>query len=278
MKKILIFGGTGFVGRQLASKLNKQDVTYFVRKTSDTSRLRGEIFCGDIRNENVIEASKDKDIIINLSGPRKQSGKVDTTVLTKGVKNIVNAAKINKVKKLIHLSSAAGYRKNRDDYGRGKRASDEIILESDLNVIILKPTLIFGKDGAIFKTILKSITHVPFVVPIIGKGLNKIQPIYVEDVVQAILASMEKENQGITIYDLAGPYAIEYKQFILKILKTLNKKKKILKIPAKLAMTLAKKETVKRILEEIHLDIEKTKKELKLKLTDYDRALTKILS
>ncbi|MDA1060526.1 MAG: NAD-dependent epimerase/dehydratase family protein [bacterium] len=278
MKKILIFGGTGFVGKYLADKLSKFNVTYFVRKSSDISGIKGDFFYGDLtKKKDTEKACVGQDIIINISGPRKQSGKVDTTVLTTGIKNIVEAAKKSKIEKLIHVSSAAGYRKNKDSYGLGKRKSDEIILKSGINTIILKPTLIFGKEGGIFKKLLKSTTLVPFVVPIIGDGLNKIQPIYVEDVVQAILASIKKENKGITIYDLAGPHPIEYKEFISKILKILKKKKKTLHIPAKLATKLIQKATVKRMLEEINLDIGKTKKELQLKLTSYDKALKKIL-
>lgn len=279
MAKILIIGGTGFIGKHLVSKLKNHDVSYFMRPQCD------------IRNfDDVLKACKDQEIIINLATPTSQDFELNRSIIVDGAKNIVKAAKINHVKKLIHLSSAAGYRKTLDNYGKSKFEADEVLKNSGLPVIILKPTMVYGKGGYAFEKMLKSIQKIPFFVPMVGNGKYKIQPAYVEDVAEIITKAVDHSTKGIEIYDLGGPYPIQYRIFIKKILKLLNKKKALLSIPVTLLSGLVRflglflkhlpvnKQTIKRMTEEVELDIQKTEKIFAIKFTDYDEALKRLFS
>lgn len=279
MAKILIIGGTGFIGKHLVLKLKNHDVSYFVRPQ------------GDIRNfDDVLKASKDQEIIINLATPTSQNFELNRSIIVDGARNIVKAAKVNHVKKLIHLSSAAGYRKTLDNYGKSKFEADEVLKNSGLPVVILKPTMVYGKGGYAFEKMLKSIQKIPLFVPMVGNGKYKIQPAYVEDVAKIIIKAIDRKPNGIEIYDLGGPYPIEYRTFIKKILKLFKKKKALLPIPVTLLSALVRflglfvkhlpvnKQTIKRMTEEVELDIQKTEKTFAIKFTDYDEALKRLFS
>jgi len=291
MKKILIIGATGFVGRHLIgqlSKLKKYEISCLVRKTSNPSHPKNfTLTYGDITNINdLIKASKNKDIIINLAVPNTQNEEINRKIIIEGAENVIEAAKKNKVSKVIALSSFAGYRKTLDNYGKAKKEADKIYQNSGLNLILIRPTMIYGRGGYAFEKLLTSITKIPFFVPIVGNGKNKIQPAFIGDVINAITASIEYEKNGT--FDVGGPIPIGYDDFVNLIQKTLGNRKILIHIPLNLLIGLAKilkifaknaawnELTFKRMVEEVQLDIQKTEKNLGIRLTNYEEALKKI--
>lgn len=288
MAKILVLGATGFLGRHLIKRLKDNQVTYLIRRNSKNTHIKGKnLTYGDVANlDDLIKASKGQDIIINLSTPNTQNDKINKKVIVDGAKNIISAAKKNKIKKIIHLSSAAIYRKNKDSYGESKKEADELFLNSGLNTVILRPTMIYGRGGYAAEKLFASVIKIPFFVLVAGNGKNKIQPIYVNDAVSAIISSINFEPNGVKSFALGGGYPIGYDEFVKKILNAIHKKKTIIHIPAILIIWLAKtlniffknlafnETTIKRMIEEIDIDNEKTLRELKIKITDYDEALS----
>lgn len=288
MAKILVIGATGFLGKHLVPKLKNFEVTYLVRPTSNIRHLQGKkIIYGDITDiKSLLNAGKNQDIIINLATPTTQKDDINQKIIVGGTKNLIEVARKNKIKKLIILSSVAGYRKALDSYGRAKKRADELLLKSKLNIIILKPTMIFGHGGYLFEKIKTAVTKIPFFVLMVGNGNYKIQPIYVEDVVQAIIRSISHKVNGVEIFDLGGPYPMACNDFFRKILRALNRKKLFIHVPVNFVIFIVKllnfffkniafnKQTIKRMVEEVKLDVEKSKKTLQLELTDYDKALS----
>lgn len=290
MAKILLIGATGFLGKHLVPKLGNFEVTYLVRPTGNIKHLKGKkITFGDITDiKSLLHASKNKDIIINLATPTTQKDDINRKIIVGGTKNLIEVAKKNNIRKLITLSSVAGYRKSLDSYGKAKKQADDLLLGSKLDIIILKPTMIFGHGGYLFEKIKTAVTKIPLFVFMVGKGQYKIQPIYVEDIVQAIINSISKPVNGVEIFDLGGPYPINCEEFFKKILNTLHKKKLFIHVPINFVIFMVKflnfffkniafnPQTIKRMVEEVKLDVEKSKKELNLKITDYDKALSLI--
>lgn len=294
MTKILVLGATGFLGKHLIKKLEGHDISCLVRQSSDISHLKGKnLIYGDITNSNdLINAAKGQKVIINLTAPNTQDYETNRRVIVDGGRNILIAAKKAKVRQIIHLSSAVIYRKNLDNYGKAKKEADNLFINSvnpDLSITILRPTMIYGRGGYIAKKLFSSTTKIPFFVLVIGNGKNRIQPVIVDDVVSAIIASINLKPVGTKVFDLGGPYKIKYDSFIRKILRAIHKKKIIIHIPVFLIIFLVKimslfvrnlafnSTTIKRMLEEIDLNIDHTVKELKIKITDYDEALNSLI-
>jgi nucleoside-diphosphate-sugar epimerase len=286
MDKILVLGGTGFVGKELSKRL--PHASYLVRKSSNVEHLReSQLVFGDILNlDQLLEASKDFNIIINLTGPSKQMGNINTEVIIKGTKNILQAAKHNNIKRLINLSSMAANRQAIGPYGQAKKDADQLLEKSTTSTINLKPTLIYGKGGAIFEKLIKTIDALPKVVPVFGDGEYRIQPIYVKDLTEAILSTLKlplKTGQHKT-YELGGENPISYKNFVQKVLQAQGKQKRLINIPLKFIYFLAKlfpglnKTMIDRAIETINIDVEKSSRDLNLRLTSYDKALREILN
>jgi nucleoside-diphosphate-sugar epimerase len=285
MDKILVLGGSGFVGSFLIKLLPQ--ATYLVRKSSNTTHLKGaDLVYGDIlKYQELLSAAQGVDIIINLTGPSKQMGNINTDVIIEGTKNIIKVSKELGIKRLINLSSMAAKRKALGPYGEAKKEADKLLENSTYSIVNLKPTLIFGKGGAIFQKLLKMIDGIPKIVPVVGEGHYKIQPIYIKDLVQAVNNSIKlplKSGQ-IKTYELGGPEPITYRDFINKILQIRGSQKRLYNIPLKLIYFIVKlipglnKTTIDRALETIKIDTEKSSAELNLNLTSYNQALKETL-
>ena len=171
MAKILLIGATGFLGRHLVKKLKNHELSYFDRKIHDITNLN-----------DVIKATKGRDIVINLAAPNTQNSEINRRVIVEGSKNIIESAKRNNIQKVIHLSSAAVYRKNQDSYGIAKREADELYIKSGISAILLRPPLIYGRGGYAAEKLFNSVEKIPFIVLVVGDGKYKFQPVYVEDV------------------------------------------------------------------------------------------------
>lgn len=250
MKKILITGATGFVGNYLLKELvkkknnSKSDYCYNIRilaKRKDHPDFKRnlekvkslepkvEIIYGDLREkQSVIKAVKGIDIIIHLAAViRSINRKEFYDVNVQGTKNLIEACKINKVKRIIITSTIAAYRKCKGDYGKTKKIADQLFLNASLALTILIPPLIYGKESQGLKKIIKYINKFPFLIPIIGKGKFLQQPAYVEDTVEAIISCLENDDSIGKSYWVGGKEAITFNKLIDSICENKGIKKKI---------------------------------------------------
>ncbi len=292
---ILLTGGTGFIGRELLKKLNKSnkhDLTCLVLKQENASKIPENIktIVGDVTKlEDLEKALENMDAVINLAVPNTQNIETNQKVIVEGSKNLLKATHKNRVKKIITFSSAAGYRKNLDNYGKAKKEADEILLKSNQEIIILKPTMVCGRGGYAFEKVVSSL-RIPFFAFVVGNGKYKVQPAFLSDVVRSIERAIDYETGKPVMFDIAGPKKIKYNEFVKKILSVKKSKKIIIHIPLWIIFSLIKftkifiknppfnKTTIKRMVEEIDMDVEKTQKELKIEFTSYDEGLKEIFN
>jgi len=237
LRKILITGANGFIGRFLVRHLLKESgrVCCMVRKTADLSSLDGlavEKIYGDIRNkENCLKALKGMEIVINLAAATTQT---NSTVIYEvnlgGVRNIIEAAEKCGVKKIIQMSTIAAAREFMGDYGRSKSMADKELIDSGMNVTIFRPTLIYGPGPGSFFKFLKNLNRLP-VIPVFGDGNNLRQPVYIEDILRCIDSVLNDKPAKRNIYEIGGRDRITMNKFIDKILNFLGKKKKKMHLP-----------------------------------------------
>lgn len=291
MKKILVIGATGFIGRHLIRSLKGYDLVCMIRRKNAIRPAKNrKITYGDItKKEDVASAAKGADVIINLAAPNTQDREINNSVIANGARNVIGAAKANNVKRIIALGSYAARRKSLDSYGKAKKESEKLLLGSGIDTIILNPSMVYGNGGYAFGKFISSLNSVPFFVPVIGNGKYKIRPCYVGDVVNAIAASIEIKNKGAKRMDMGGPYPIEYDMFVKKALAAMGRKKRIIHLPVGLASAAAgiagmlmkyvafSSATIKRITEDVSMDISRAKKELRLNITGYDEGLKEVL-
>ncbi|TFW71659.1 NAD-dependent dehydratase [Methylotenera oryzisoli] len=246
-KKIVLPGGAGLVGQNLVVRLKEKGYTNIV--VLDKHRINLEILKQmqpDIHVEYADLAEEgrwqehftDADVVVMLQaqigGNNYQEfvrNNIDTTKL------ILNAIKINKVPRLVHISSSVVESHANDFYTNTKKEQETIVLNSNIPCPILRPTLMFGWfDRKHLGWLSRFMKKVP-VFPIPGHGRYMRQPLYVGDFCNIIMSCIENNSLN-GIYNISGHEQIDYIDIIREIKRVTDVKTLIVKIPYFLFYTL----------------------------------------
>ena len=233
--KIALFGGTGFVGSYILNELIKADykVRALVRKGSESKLVDDcEIIFGEINDkQSVNETIKDVDAIIYNIGIIRENllkGITNKKLHFDGVNNCIEASKKNGIKRFI-LMSANGVKPSGTSYQRTKWEADELLMSSNLDWTIFRPSLIFGDprggNRPEFCTQLRDdMLSLPIPAPLFYKGIFPIKagmfslsPIHVEDVSNFFVKSISKLDSIGNIYNLGGKQSFTWKEIIHEI-------------------------------------------------------------
>ena len=245
MKKVLIFGGSGQIGRHLIRRLtNKNYLVTVVTRNLHTKgtvlRLGGnpgyvEIIEANIFNEDKLnDLFKDKDICINLVGIISENKKnkfknIHTyfpTLLSKKCEEF-------KLKQFIHIS-ALGVDKAKDSkYAESKLAGEKNILENFSKTTILRPSVVYSVDDNFTTNLMTLLSLLP-VFPLYYEGKTKFSPIHVSELCEIILEIIEKHIIE-KIVECVGPEELSFKEILEKLLFSIDKKRILFNLPLFLA-------------------------------------------
>ncbi|MEK6690134.1 MAG: complex I NDUFA9 subunit family protein [Nitrospirota bacterium] len=217
---ILITGGTGFVGRHLVRKLIEEGnkVRCLIRKTSKTDVFKGfevNFSYGDITDHKLLrEASKGIETVIHLVGIIQESGKATfKSIHVEGTENLLKASKENGVKLLLYQSALGADENSTLGYKRTKAEAENLVKNSGIPYIIFRPSLIFG-SGDQFTLRLSSILKKSPVIPVIGTGEARFQPIYIEDWVLCAIKALKDKDMQNRVFEIGGPEHLTYIEII----------------------------------------------------------------
>ena len=219
--KILITGGTGFVGKNLVNALEKD---YDIKILSRKKINRKNVYIGDLFNKDLLLEATKVDIVVHLAGISK--GNV-MKVNSLGTKNLVEACVVNQVEKFIFISSYDAILET--EYGKSKKSAERYLRDSGLNYIILRPTVIYGRgNNKDLDKLINIIKKYSFAV-IPGNGEAKLQPLFVDDIVNLIVKIIKSERKKKTYF--VGGEILSFNQIVDTISRVLSKKvKKVRKI------------------------------------------------
>lgn len=228
---ITVFGGTGFVGRAIVEQCAQQGWTVRVA-TRLAAQLGGcRQFSGvgqvvpfevDYKDDASIRRALDgADFAVNTIGILHESGKKTfQRVHVELAERIATAAAQEGVAKLVHIS-ALGCDKNKSKYAQSKLNGENAVQKAFPNATMLRASLIFGPADDFFNKFAGYMRFLP-VLPLIGGGHTKFQPVYVEDVASAAVAALRDNAQGQT-FEIAGPDVYSFKDMML-LLRTLTQR------------------------------------------------------
>lgn len=230
-KRVLIFGGRGFLGRAVARELSKKWVVF----SSDRHKgPRSHIMASVTDKEQVDKAIKKScaDYVVNLVGLtplRKPKHSTYQDVHVNGVENIVGACKKYKVKKLIHVSALGADSGSSISYIKTKGQANELISASGLKHTIMKPSILFGEGGEIIKQLDKALK-----VGFFPKLKSVLAPVYVGDVARLISLALQDKVKEKEI-EIGGPEEMSMFELAEKYFK--HKGRKIKPVPLFLVKT-----------------------------------------
>jgi len=244
-KIIALFGAGGFLGKHLMRQLTKLD--YRVKVATRNPYLKGylkplgspgqiELFKTNIFNENdVKEVLKNCDLVINLVGILNETKKQKFKHIHSQFPFLLGSlCKEFGINNLVHISALGVKEKHTSQYMNSKLQGEKNIQEIFKPSVILRPSVVFGPEDKFFNT-FASLAQFSPVLPLIGGGKTKFSPIYVGDVAQAIVKSLELNNSEPKIFELGGPANYSFKELMEILLSQIKKKRFLLPIPFNIA-------------------------------------------
>lgn len=242
--KIFVAGGTGFVGEHLITQLlnSNNTVRLLIHKRTSVLHEGLEYYEGDVtRQSDMNEGIKGCDAVVNLVGIIRefQSRAVTFERLhVQATANLVSAAQSNGVLRYLQMS-ALGTRPNAvSSYHRTKYRAEEIVRTSKLDWTIFRPSLIYGMHDAFITMLAKQLRLFP-VIPVIGNGKYRMQPIHADNVATCFDKALQMSVTIGNTYELCGNDRMTYLQLLDSISAALGKNAAIkLPLPCKVMQKL----------------------------------------
>ncbi len=226
--KVLLTGGTGFVGTAVREQLLSQghSVRLLVRAQSYNKweKLKDhpdiELIQGDISDlESMKRATSAVEAIIHLVGIIREGRHAHESfewVHITGTQTLIEAAQDNAVMRIIFIS-ALGTRENaRTRYHRTKYEAEQIVARSGLTFTILRPSIMWGPNDE-FVNRLRKFVHPPLPVLVPGSGKAKFQPVYVGDLAQGLVKCLRISSPNNQIFEVGGSESLTLNQIIDRI-------------------------------------------------------------
>jgi len=246
MRKVAtVFGGAGFIGRQVVQRLARED--WVVRVvTRDPLGGRGMHTMGrvgqiaalaaDVTDEaGVARAVEDAGVVVNCVGILH--GNFDA-VQGEGPARIGRLAAAAGVERVVHISAIGADAASASAYARSKAAGEAGLLAAFPAATILRPSIVFGEGDAFFNRFAQLGSILPFMPVICGQ--TKFQPVHVGDVADAVMAALHDPATQGRIYELGGPRAWSFRDLLAFIVKQIQRNRRLVDIPLGLARVQAR--------------------------------------
>jgi len=243
-KRVTLFGGSGFLGRHVVRALAKRG--YQVRAACRRPDLAGHLQplgnVGQIRavqanlrvRWSVDRAVEGADHVVNLVGILSESGRQRfAAVHDFGARAVAEAARAAGVG-LTHVSALGASAESPSVYARSKAAGERAVFETIPEAVILRPSIVFGPEDRFFNRFANLARFSP-VLPLIGGGETRFQPIYVGDVAEAVARSVDGAVAGGRIYEIGGPEVETFRECMEAMLRVIYRKRTLVPVPWGLA-------------------------------------------
>ena len=235
---VLVTGATGFVGRRVVQEL--LDRNHQVRclvHTPGRERIfqprSVDVQYGAVSDPDaLVSACQGVEQVVHLVGIIRQGqGSTFSRVNHQGTANLVKAAgAVGSVRHFVHLSAIGAASNRRYPYLYSKWQGEQEVINSGLPYTVLRSSLMFG-PGDEFINALAALVRISPLVPVVGLGRNRLQPIAVDDVARCVALAVDRDDlKGKTI-EIGGPEQLSYNQIVGLVAQTMGKRRLRIHIP-----------------------------------------------
>jgi uncharacterized protein YbjT (DUF2867 family) len=240
---VTVFGGSGFLGRHTVRALARAGWRikvatrhpargFFLRPLGTVGQI-DFVKCDVSDAESVAHAVMGSSAVINLTGILFQKGQTFADVQAEGAGNIAQAAARAGVRALVHVSAIGADLESDSSYAETKAQGEQAVRAAFPDAAILRPSIIFGPEDGFFNKFAGMARFSP-VLPLVGGGHTRFQPVFVGDVAQAIVTALGDSARGRT-YELGGPGVYSFKELLQLILREIGRKRALVPLPFGLA-------------------------------------------
>lgn len=245
--RIFITGGTGFVGTNLRAALGDRPIRLLVRNKAEHSDLESttvELVEGDVtKPETLRGAMTGCQAVIHLVAIiEEKKGQTFDGVIRGGTQNVVDEARRVGIKRLLHMSAMGARNDARYPYLKAKWDAEQIVKGSGIPWTVFRPSVNFGPGDGFINVLADLVRKAP-VIPVVGSGKSKFQPISVKEVALAYLRALDEPRTVDQTFELGGPEILTYEELLDIVAAKLGKKRPKAHVPVGLmkpAVTLSK--------------------------------------
>ena len=246
-KLAVVIGGSGFVGRHVVRELAKRGwrVRVGVRRPHLAMHLKPMGVVGQVQlaqvnvrhQPSLREAMRGADAVVNLAGILFQTGKQRfSAIQAAGAANIAEAARDEGITNFIQVSAIGADLESDSLYAQSKAEGEALVKERIPGATILRPSIIFGPEDDFFNRFAGIASLSPLApLPLIGGGKTQFQPVYVDDVADAICASLERGPTTKDHFELGGPSIYTFRELMELMLRETGMKRALIPLPFPIA-------------------------------------------
>lgn len=242
---VTVFGGSGFIGTQVVRALAKQGlrvrvairqphIAYNMRLMGDVGQV--DVVQANVRNEaSVRRALEGASAAINLVGILYETGRQKfDAIQVEGAANVAAAAKAMGVERLIHMSALGADAGSEARYAQSKARGEAAVREAFPGATIFRPSVVFGQGDDFFNKFGEMAVVSP-VLPLIGGGHTKFQPVFVGDLARAFAKAVTDPATAGQTYELGGPGVFSFRELLEMVLRETERRRGLVPLPFPIA-------------------------------------------
>ena len=239
MKSIIIFGGAGYIGKNLIRRFAKDGYKIIVPYQKQTKKLTlrllgvGQIIpfhFTSLKNDKLLTLLNNSDFCINL----KTSWSSNKSELSRSIldfnSELIDQIKLSSSIKKFIFFSGLGTEKRSTFRNEIISKAENLVIENLQNAVVIRPSVILGNNDQFLSNLLP-IFKMSFFIPLFGDGSKKFQPVLIDDVVEFVSKTIEESNNDKQLFELAGPDIFTYREFYNLIADAMNKKRVLVPTP-----------------------------------------------
>ena len=240
MTTVVVFGGAGFLGRRLVHRLVTEGMTVRVAvRHPDPARIelrstgfdRVTVVPADVRDQaSVAAAIAGANAVVNtVSAYVEKGGVTFEAVHVQGAETVARESVAAGVARLVLVSGIGADADSGSSYIRARGRGEQVVRQEFPAATIVRPGAMFGPGDALFSTFANLARWLP-VLPLIGGG-TRLQPVFVEDVAEAIASILTDPGTVGQTYELAGPGVYTLRELVNMTLRFMRKRRLLIPVP-----------------------------------------------
>jgi NADH dehydrogenase len=241
MTTVVVFGGAGFLGRRLVRRLVTEGMTVRVAvRHPDPARIelrsmgfdRVTVVPADVRDQaSVAAAIAGANAVVNtVSAYVERGGVTFEAVHVQGAETVAREAVAAGVTRLVLVSGIGADADSGSSYIRARGRGEQVVRQEFPGATIVRPGAMFGPGDALFGTLADLARLLP-VLPLVGGGHTRLQPVFVEDVAEAISSILTDPRTVGRTYELAGPGVYTLRELVRMTLHLMRKRRLLIPLP-----------------------------------------------
>jgi len=244
-KLVTVFGASGFLGRHIVRALGNDgwrvraairhpNTAHFLKPMGRVGQI--QLLKTNVNDDAAVDAAlRGADAAINLVGVLSESGSQRFTALhANAAGRIAEHAAKHGVARLLHVSALGADVNSPSFYARSKAQGEERVRASFPQATIFRPSIVFGPEDDFFNR-FAWLARISPVLPLIGGGHTRFQPVYVGDVARGVIAALKDPAAAGKTYELGGPEVLTMKEIMQLVAAQIQRKRLLIPVPFAIA-------------------------------------------